>query len=559
MATKNDFEILNHKCKRYFELAQTEGAIQKELEIEDKEQQRFGFYYLILMNILSLDDFSSITDIITDTDFRSKIENKAYNDEGIDAVYIDEINKTISLFNFKFREKWNADKVQSLDEVITSSKYFNVLHTENNTLKGILKKKTATIIKKLNSDEEWDINLYVISNENKTLDESMSQIKNLQEANNIDVKCLGLDEISKIISSHPDPVSSEIIVSSDSILSYIVNKNNSEKSYTLCVRLLDLLRITCNDKKLRNKTHLDNEDTLFNVNIEMSVLYENVRGYILKSKYNNNILNTLENEPSKFFYYNNGLTIVADNIVKRKINHNKKVKITIDNFQVINGGQTLRTIHKFIKQDEKNIKKIANSCVQVRLIKVDDDDFKNKISEYTNSQNAISVIDLKSMRKEQIALEQYLADNDILYIRKSGDSGLENKEYQYCITLQKLGQILYAVKGNPGQVSNKKQQIFTSEYENLFCTDELLSNKTITYIKKYFAIKNIYQTLPNYFELKIFFVLYLSVKLDRSDFDKLIQEFDGLVDTFSSTKLKPSRRLIQPTFLDNINNHFSIQ
>ena len=95
-------------------------------------------------------------------------------------------------------------------------------------------------------------------------------------------------------------------------------------------------------------------------------------------------------------------------------------------------------------------------------------------------------MDLKSMRKEQTDLEDYLAENDILYIRKSGDTGNDKKTYSYCVTLQKLGQILYAVYGHPGQVSNKKKQIFTNEYESLFCSDDLLSSKTVEYIKSFF-------------------------------------------------------------------------
>ena len=287
----------------------------------------------------------------------------------------------------------------------------------------------------------------------------------------------------------------------------------------------------------------------------MNVLYENVRGFILKSKYNNNIFETLKNEPSRFYFYNNGLTIVAKDIIVEKINSNKKWKLTIEDFQVINGGQTLRTIHKYAKEEKDNISRLSDACVQLRIIKVNDEDLKSKISEYTNSQNAISVIDLKSMRKEQIDLEDYLSENNILYIRKSGNTGKDNKTYSYCITLQKLGQLLYAVDGHPGQVSNKKKQIFTTEYDKLFCTDELLSSKTVEYIKAYFTIRDLYKKVDGYFELKIFFILYLSVKLGCSDYNKLITDFES-----SSTiqNMKPSRRLIQPSFFHDVNAHFEI-
>lgn len=558
MATQNDYKRLNLKCLRYFELAKIEGAIPKNITIDEENQKRFGFYYLVLKNILEIDDFSSITNIITDQDFNAKFFQESYQDEGIDAIYIDEETKNISLFNFKYRSKWNVDKEQSINETIISSKYLNILQTENNTLNGKLKKFTDHIIEKNQSDEVWDTVLYIVSNENKELGESNQELENLRQVYGIETNCIGLDTLTQLISLHPAPVSTKIIIPTESILTYSEDNISTEKSYILCVRLTDLIRITCDNETLRNNTLLEDESALFDTNIEMNVLYENVRGYILKSKYNSNILNTLKNEPSKFYFYNNGLTIVADNISAERVNSNKKWKLTIENFQVINGGQTLRTIHKFAKENIDNINKLSDASVQLRIIKVNDDDFKSRISEYTNSQNAISLIDLKSMRKEQIDLEDYLSAANILYIRKSGNTGDNNKSYTHCITLQKLGQILYAVNGHPGQVSNKKQHIFATEYDNLFCTDELLSPQTVNYIKSYYEIKNMYESVQGYFELKVFFILYLSVKLCRSDYDKLIEDFDSFVSSSVMSNSKPSRKLIQQSFFSDVNSHFGI-
>ncbi len=501
MATLNDHKRLNLKCQRYFELAKVEGAIPNDITVDNDNQKRFGFYYLVLKNILEIDNFSSITDCITDQDFNAKLFHKAYQDEGIDAVYIDEEAKNISLFNFKYRLNWNVDKEQSVNEAIISSKYLNILRTENNQLAGKLKDYTDIIIEKTKSDEIWNIVFYIVSNENKEIDNSNEELKNLRDAYGIETRCIGLDTLAQLMSLHPQPISTKIIVPAGSILTYSEDNISTEKSYTLCVRLTDLIRITCNDAELRNTTMLTDESRLFNTNIEMNVLYENVRGFILKSKYNSNILKTLENEPSRFYFYNNGLTIVAENINVVKAGLDKKWELTIKNFQVINGGQTLRTIHKYARENKDNISKLSDASVQLRIIKVDDDDFKSKISEYTNSQNAISVVDLKSMRKEQIDLEDYLSEQDILYIRKSGDTGEDDKKYSYCISFQKLGQILYAINGNPGQVSNKKKLIFTSEYDNLFCNEKLLSPQTVEYIKSFFKIRDLYKKNPGYLRM----------------------------------------------------------
>ena len=385
MATHNDYKRLNLKCLRYFDLAKTEGAIPDNLTIDEENKKRFGFYYLVLQNILEIDDFSSITNIITDQDFNAKIFHISNQDEGIDAVYIDEERKNISLFNFKYRSKWNIDKEQSINETVISSKYLNILQTENNTLDGKLKVFTDLIIEKNQSDEVWNTTLYIVSNENKELDKSNRELENLRQVYGIETNCIGLDTLTQLMSLHPAPVSTKIIVPTESILTYSEDNISTEKSYVLCIRLTDLIRITCDDETLRDNTMLEDESRLFYTNIEMNVLYENVRGYILKSKYNKNILDTLKNEPSRFYFYNNGLTIVANNISAEKVNSNKKWKLTIDDFQVINGGQTLRTIHKFAKENIDNITKLSDASVQLRIIKVNDDDFKSKISEYTNT------------------------------------------------------------------------------------------------------------------------------------------------------------------------------
>lgn len=559
MATQNDYKRLNLKCLRYFDLAKTEGAFPSELPISEECKKRFGFYYLVLHSILEIDDFLSITECITDQDFNAKLFKKPYQDQGIDAAYIDEDTKKIMLFNFKYRSKWEVDKEQSINEAIISSKYLNILQTERNSLEGKLKNITEQIIEKNRSDEVWTTVLYIVSNENKEMDSSSKELEDLRSNYGIETRCIGLDTLTQMLSLHPVPISTKIIVPQESILTYSEDNISTEKSYVLCVRLTDLIRITCNDEAMRNDTNLEDESKLFNTNIEMNVLYENVRGYILKSKYNNNILNTLNKEPSRFYFYNNGLTIVADDICAEKVNSNKKFKLTINNFQVINGGQTLRTIHKFAKENQNNINKLSDASVQLRIIKVNDNDLKSRISEYTNSQNTISVVDLKSMRKEQIDLEDYLSEHNILYIRKSGNTGDDSRSYSYCITLQKLGQILYAINGHPGQVSNKKKLIFTSEYDNLFCTEELLSNKTVGYIKAFFEIRELYKKVNGYFDLKVFFILYLSDRLCRTDYDKLIQEFDSFVSSSIIANIKASRRLIQPSFLNDVNSHFGIK
>ena len=102
MATKNDFLLLEHKCIKQYELALPYLSVIKSNEgFSDIMKARYGFYLLLLKMYTNLLEYQELIEIITDTDFNSKIFNKPDVDEGIDAIYIDEEHKEIKLFNFK--------------------------------------------------------------------------------------------------------------------------------------------------------------------------------------------------------------------------------------------------------------------------------------------------------------------------------------------------------------------------------------------------------------------------------------------------------------------------
>ena len=123
MATRNDYTILAKQCEIQFQLAKkTLTTKSKKIDSLSPENiERFGFYYYILQNVLNLTDYNEMTDCITDCDFNVKLFDINDSDDGIDAGYIDEETTTIHLFNFKYRNEFNPDKTQSINESILSS------------------------------------------------------------------------------------------------------------------------------------------------------------------------------------------------------------------------------------------------------------------------------------------------------------------------------------------------------------------------------------------------------------------------------------------------------
>ena len=416
MANINDYKIINQRSEKYFDLLLNEITPKKEVK---KDRARFGFYFFVLEQLTGVKDFSDILDFITDSDFFAKVFNESFEDLGVDAININENKKEIQLFNFKYREKF-SNKKSKINEALLSTKFINAIETQNiDGLDGKIKLKAEEVIKRLSSNDIWKFQLFVVSNENFKIKEN-NDIKRLKTIYGLEIFNIGLYEISQFISLRPELINAKLVISKDAVMSFSEDSLSSSKSYIIRLPLNEVVRITCDDKEIREEYSIENVSKLFNVDLDFSVLFDNVRGFVVKSKFNKNILNTLKEDPTRFFIYNNGLTLIAKNIESESINANKKLKLELEGIQVLNGGQTLRTIHNFNKEDKKNIEKnLSEAQISLRIFKTSsDDDLNNKIAEFTNSQNTISVIDLKSLRSEQLNLEQYLAEYDILYIRK---------------------------------------------------------------------------------------------------------------------------------------------
>lgn len=186
MTNINDFKILNEKCLHYFELF--EKDLDKDLSsISDIQKARFGFYFLMLSNLCDLKDISDITPLITDMDFNSTVFNVRNEDCGVDAIFFDEENNVINIFNFKYREKFDKDRQQSVNESFITTKFIQAIQNEKtNTLKGMLKDYADKIIVKYNGKDVWKLKFYIVSNESKELSTKISEFSNLEELYDLD-------------------------------------------------------------------------------------------------------------------------------------------------------------------------------------------------------------------------------------------------------------------------------------------------------------------------------------------------------------------------------------
>lgn len=537
MANRNDFKLLHAKCIQIYENVLATLKINKDslCNLTDTEKARYGFYYLILQTLTDGNEIEEFTDMICDTEFNSRLFDNRESDEGIDAAYFDNEHNQIVLFSFKYREKFSVDKEQNINELISASKFFNAINTGNTQhLKGKIKTVADDINTRLDSNQIWTIIIYYATNENITLTSDHPNVKSFAEEYDIEFKGFGLNEIVEATSIRPRNIDASFCVKKGAALTYEEDEMSSNKSYIVKMSLPELIRITCNDPILRNDANKEGDESLIKAHVDLNVLFDNVRGFILRSKFNDNIVKSLYDEPQRFFYYNNGITIIANDIKSTESRIGGKWNFIVSDFQVVNGGQTLRSIHKFNQSDENNmINKLTKAHILVRFLRISDNNLRNKIGEFTNSQNAISLSDLRSLRSEQIQLEQFLDAHGIQYFRKKGDFKA-SKSYKYSIGKERLGQLLLSTMfGRPEIATNKKREIFDSLYDELFISnDKLLSEETLNLIFNFQDIESSYRKSEFSGSIqKNMYIAYLKYKLGDNTITSIISKFETFLKT----------------------------
>ncbi|SNR58837.1 AIPR family protein [Lutibacter flavus] len=128
------------------------------------------------------------------------------------------------------------------------------------------------------------------------------------------------------------------------------------------------------------------------------LLESNVRAFLGQAgKFNKGIRDTIREKPQMFLPYNNGITATANHVETEIIN--KELIITkLNDFQIVNGGQTTASLYH--TQKKYKDADLSNISVQMKLTVIKDIDKKNEevpnIARYANSQNKVTELDLSS-------------------------------------------------------------------------------------------------------------------------------------------------------------------
>lgn len=145
---------------------------------------------------------------------------------------------------------------------------------------------------------------------------------------------------------------------------------------------------------------------------------KNLRELIGETDINKDIRRTIEEEPEKFWYYNNGITIVCNSIRKSALGggDNAFGNFVCEDISIVNGAQTVGTIGKF-GSDAAALEHLQSLYVPVRVISLEqaDEDFGKQITKNNNTQNRIENRDFVSLDPQQARIQTELAIEGIKY------------------------------------------------------------------------------------------------------------------------------------------------
>lgn len=170
-------------------------------------------------------------------------------------------------------------------------------------------------------------------------------------------------------------------------------------------------KVSCADLAEWHKEH---GDLLFS---------ENIRYTLSSSDINEKISDTLKKSPTSFWYMNNGITAICDELRRKPVGLGEQRESSlwhISNVKIVNGAQTTSAISEAYKSDPKNVKK---AYVQIKVISLSKAplDIGSQITTATNTQNKVEPRDFLALDALQDGLSESFKKIGVQYCYRRGE------------------------------------------------------------------------------------------------------------------------------------------
>lgn len=386
---------------------QFEGVIDVSDWSDRPEDQRQNAFLSRALAALAIKSFAG-----TDPQASGFAVVDGFDDCGIDALHFDAPTDSL----FIVQSKWSGSGDASFDEGVASKFVNGVKRLLNEDFSGFnvkVRAKEPTIKEALYSDRDVRIRLVTIhtskqpmaAHVRRILDQFVTELNDpVPIAEHTDIDQAGVYELITAESKDPK-IKLQAVLNDWGVI---------ERPFLAYYGRVTLAQVVQWWEGHRNK--------LFS---------QNLRLYYQSSLVNDALRKTLGEDPESFWYFNNGITIIADRVVKGIAGApaHKFANFTCEGASVVNGAQTVGTVGS-AGSDIQPSDDSEDAWVQVRLISLEKTppDFARRITRAANLQNAVGHREFAAMDPLQHRLAVEFALDKRRYVYKSGESDPKGNE-----------------------------------------------------------------------------------------------------------------------------------
>jgi hypothetical protein len=420
------FAVLEQRVKKY----ESDYSI---------ETPSIAFSWVALETILNL-NVDEIDDALVDEAM----------DGGIDAIHISEMHVHVFTFNYattfeNTSRSFPQNKLDSL--IVTAQKIYSKQLTAQDVNPALWEKVRE--IWSLFTKGIPTLHFYICSNKEKPNRTSIRRFEeSLKPFHFVDFRYFDLEDIVSIILKRRYPaVNGNVNFIGRE---YYTKANGPLKATVASITATDLIQLIT-DPDDPNKIN----ECIFNDNVRVDLgLSNRVNRGIFES--------ALSDENFEFWYLNNGITFVCDGCSYIPGGVNPRVELR--NVQIVNGGQTARTLFHAYSEDPR---KLGNVDVLIRIIETIDRSISEKISETANRQTPVRTRDLHANDWIQKKLEDEFLMLGYYYERKKNQFSDRSPELR--LDSEAVGQVALAYYLDmPSEAKNSKSMVFDQKYDDIF-------------------------------------------------------------------------------------------
>ena len=377
------------------------------------------------------------------------------NDAGVDGLHIGEVEDgefLVTVFQGKYKVKdLRGEANFPENDVQKSTNTIRVLfdpYREEVTLNERIKPKIEEVRSLIRDGDIPNVRVILCNNGAKWTNQANMWIAEAKEAHG--------DKVEFVHFNH------------DSLVSILQSSKKVDTTLTLSGKALvedmNYMRV------LVGRVSVQEIQQLFNHHGD-KLLERNIRRYLglHTNRVNTAIHKTLcdPGKSDKFYFYNNGITAVCDRFDYNAFQQSDH-KVQLKNMQVINGGQTCKTIQETLNETLPNLAG-KSAYVMIRVYQLSDTHrgFIQDITYATNSQNPVDLRDLRSNDEIQRQLELGMSELKLGYTykrqREEGGSG------PAVIASSIVAEAVLAIwRERPHQAKFRRKEHFGKLYQDIF-------------------------------------------------------------------------------------------